>query len=108
MPGPKKGSPKRIVQVAGARVNDGELDRNLKFRVLRNNFCIVEDLKVNTLKKFKQDVDKVEQGLECGIALEGLKKQGVALENDDIIECYREQEAVKDKFVMKAGVIKSY
>ena len=53
MPGPKKGSPKRIVQVAGARVNDGELDRNLKYRVLRNNFCIVEDLTIHSLKKFK-------------------------------------------------------
>ena len=90
MPGPKKGSPKRIVQIAGANVNEGELDKNMKYRVLRNNFCIVEDLTIHSLKKFKQDVDVVEQGLECGIALEGLKKQGVALQANDIIECYRE------------------
>lgn len=90
MPGPKKGSPKRIVQVAGAIVKDGELDKNMKYRVLRDNFCIVEDLTIHSLKKYKEDVDTVDQGNECGIALEGLKKQGVALQNGDVIECYRE------------------
>ena len=75
---------------------------------MRNNFCIVEDLTVHSLKKFKQDVDTVDAGTECGIALEGLKKQGVALQPDDIIECYREQAVAKDKFNMKPGLIRSY
>jgi len=69
-PGLKKGSPKRQVIVAGCRVHDGEVAKDLKYRIMRNNDCIVEDLKVHSLKKFKKDVSKVEKGMECGIAFE--------------------------------------
>lgn len=45
---------------------EGELDKSLKFRLLRDNECLLEDLRLTSLKKFKSDVDKVEHGQECG------------------------------------------
>jgi translation initiation factor IF-2 len=71
--GPKKGSPKRHIQVAGCRVQDGHVLMDHKYRIIRNDICIIEDLKPHSLKRFKKDVGKVEKGMECGIAFEGLK-----------------------------------
>lgn len=71
--GPKKGSPKRMIQVAGSRVHDGQLSMHHKYRIIRNDMVILEDLQPHSIKRFKKDVGKVEKGMECGIAFEGLK-----------------------------------
>ena len=104
-PGLKKGSPKRVIQVAGSRVHDGEMDNSLKYRIIRNDECLVEDLKVHSLKKFKKDVTKVEKGMECGIAFEDIK---VTLEEGDVLECYVEKPAEPPKFNMKPGMRTTY
>lgn len=52
---------------------DGELEKSHKFRILRNGVCIADGLTIHTMKKFKNDVDKVELGNECGLAFNGLK-----------------------------------
>ena len=106
-PGAKKGSPKKVIQVAGARVHDGELDSTLKFRIMRNNECILEDLTIHSLKKFKKDAKKVEKGLECGISLNGLRN-GVQLQEGDVIECYKEKPAEPEKFDFTAGLRSSF
>lgn len=71
--GAKKGSPKKQMKIAGSRVHDGEIDAHLKYRLMREDECLVEDLEVLQLKKFKKDVTKVEKGMECGICLTGFK-----------------------------------
>jgi translation initiation factor IF-2 len=67
----------------------------------------MEDLTTHSLKKFKQTVSSVEKGNECGISLNGLK-DGIKLEQGDVIECYREADALPNKFNSKAGLISSY
>ena len=52
---------------------DGELNNSSKFRILRSGLCISDELTIHTMKKFKNSVDKVEIGNECGLAFNGLK-----------------------------------
>ena len=69
----KKGGGKKQIQVAGSRVMDGELNKYQNFRIMRGGMCIADGLTIHTMKKFKNDVEKVELGNECGLAFNGLK-----------------------------------
>ena len=55
-------------------------------RVIRNN-QVVYDGKINSLKRFKDDVKEVNEGFECGIVIDGFKE----LREMDIIESYGEE-----------------
>ena len=60
-------------------------------RLLRDG-AVVWDGKIASLKRFKDDVEDVAEGFECGISLEGYND----LKEKDIIECY-EVEEIKQK-----------
>jgi translation initiation factor IF-2 len=74
----------RIGRVAGCRVTEGKLQRGARVRLIRDNVVIHEGGKLNTLRRFKDDVTEVQTGQECGVGLENFQdiKQG------DVIECY--------------------
>jgi translation initiation factor IF-2 len=105
--GPKKGSPKRHITVAGCQVVEGDIDRRMRFRLLRNDELIKDEMTLHTLKHYKKDVSKVERGMECGIALEGLPKD-FEMDLGDVIECYEEHRADPDKFDYTPGLKSSY
>jgi len=69
--------------VAGCIVNDGRIARNSKARLYRDGELLCES-KVNTLKRFKDDVNEVRTGYECGIALDNFN----GYEEGDVIECF--------------------
>ncbi len=54
--------------VAGCMVIEGTLKRNKPIRVLRDNIVIFEG-ELESLRRFKDDVNEVRQGMECGIAV---------------------------------------
>jgi translation initiation factor IF-2 len=56
---------------AGCRVMDGALDVASHVRVMRGGELIFEAKELSALKRFKDDVRKVEKGQECGVALAG-------------------------------------
>ena len=58
----------RFGQVAGCMVVDGTVTRNRKIRVLRDNVVIFEG-ELESLRRFKEDVTEVRNGLECGIGV---------------------------------------
>jgi translation initiation factor IF-2 len=58
----------RFGQVAGCMVVDGVVYRNRKIRVLRENVVIFEG-ELESLRRFKEDVPEVRNGLECGIGV---------------------------------------
>ena len=58
----------RYGQVAGCMVVDGAVARNKKIRVLRDNVVIFEG-ELESLRRFKEDVGEVRNGLECGIGV---------------------------------------
>jgi translation initiation factor IF-2 len=54
--------------VAGCLVIEGHVRRNLPIRVLRENVVIFEG-QLESLRRFKDDVNEVKSGMECGIAV---------------------------------------
>ncbi len=73
----------KLGQVAGCRVLDGEIRRNAKLRVRRNNEVIFEG-DVASLKRHQEDVREVRQGFECGIGLRNFNN----FQEGDILESF--------------------
>ena len=61
----------RLGNIGGCMVTDGVLQRNNKYRLIRDGVVVVENLALESLKRFKDDVREVRGGLECGIKLAG-------------------------------------
>lgn len=59
----------KVGKVAGCMVTDGIIKRGAKVRLLRDNVVIHEG-SLKTLKRFKDEVKEVKNGLECGMAFE--------------------------------------
>jgi translation initiation factor IF-2 len=76
--------------VAGCMVIDGYVRRNFPIRVLRENVVIFEGA-LESLKRFKDDVNEVRAGTECGI---GVKNYNDVQEGDQI-ECYSRVEVAR-------------
>jgi len=62
----------RFGQVAGCMVVEGTVYRNKKIRVLRDEVVIYEG-ELESLRRFKDDVQEVRQGMECGIGVRNYK-----------------------------------
>ena len=73
--------------IAGCMVKSGKVSRNSLLRLIRNDE-VVQEGKVTSLKRFKDDVGEVLEGFECGIGIEGVKKY----EPNDLIEVYELRE----------------
>ncbi len=71
--------------IAGCFVTDGRIVRG-GARVWRNGKIVVTD-KIESLRRFRDDVREVAQNYECGIGLAGYND----LEEGDIIECFTQQ-----------------
>ncbi|MDF1789214.1 MAG: translation initiation factor IF-2, partial [Verrucomicrobiales bacterium] len=69
--------------VAGCVVTNGRLQRNARARVIRDDQPVF-DGGFATLRRFKEDVKEVRNGLECGVRLGDF----VEYQKDDVIECY--------------------
>ncbi len=69
--------------IAGGYVTEGKVSRNCNIRVVRDGIIIAED-KIDSLKRFKDDVKEVAQGYECGISLEKFAD----IKEGDIFEAY--------------------
>jgi translation initiation factor IF-2 len=54
--------------IAGCMVTEGTVKRNSPIRVLRNNVVIYEGA-LESLRRFKEDVNEVKSGFECGIGV---------------------------------------
>lgn len=76
--------------VAGCYVTDGRVVRNAQVRIMRDGVVIQED-KVDSLKRFQDDVREVSEGYECGIGLERFNdiKEGDVLEIFEMREVER-------------------
>ncbi len=61
----------RLGNIAGCMVTDGLLQRNNKYRLIRESVVVVENLALESLKRFKEDVREVRGGLECGLKIAG-------------------------------------
>jgi translation initiation factor IF-2 len=55
--------------VAGVIVRSGIITRNAKARVIRDGVVVGDNLAIESLRRFKDDVTEVRDGFECGIGL---------------------------------------
>ena len=74
--------------IAGVMVQDGEVKRGTKCRILRNGIATVNDLEISSLRRFKDDVTSVKEGYEAGINLGSFND----IEIGDIIETFEMRE----------------
>ena len=70
--------------IAGSVVKDGIIRRNAKARIVRNGATLVDNLTIDSLKRFKDDATEVREGFECGIGLGNMKE----IAQGDIIQCF--------------------
>jgi translation initiation factor IF-2 len=77
----------RLGTIAGCRVLAGKVERNSRVRIIRNN-TIIGDYPLGSLRREKDDVKEVREGMECGMRLEGYND----LKEADILEAYRIEE----------------
>ncbi|EAT11485.1 translation initiation factor IF-2 [Bermanella marisrubri] len=82
-------SPK-LGAIAGCMVTEGTVYRNKKIRVLRDNVVVFEG-ELESLRRFKDDVQEVRQGMECGIGVKSYNdvKEGDQIEVFDVKEFAR-------------------
>jgi translation initiation factor IF-2 len=80
----------KIGTVAGCMVTAGQVHRNARFRLLRDN-VVVYTGELDSLKRFKDDVREVKEGFECGIKLKNYNdiKEGDQLEFFEVKEVAR-------------------
>jgi translation initiation factor IF-2 len=74
----------KIGRIAGCRVTEGRMVRGARVRLVRDNVVIHEGGKLNTLKRFKDDVNEVQSGQECGMSFENYQD----IKPGDLIECF--------------------
>jgi translation initiation factor IF-2 len=70
--------------IAGSVVKDGVIRRNAKARIVRNGTVLVDNLTIDSLKRFKDDATEVREGFECGIGLGNMKE----IAQGDIVQCF--------------------
>ncbi|GAB6186521.1 translation initiation factor IF-2 [Thermopirellula anaerolimosa] len=77
----------RIGSVAGCRVLAGNITRDAHLRVIRQS-RIIGDYPIESLRREKDDVREVREGMECGIKLAGFND----IKEGDLLEAYRIEE----------------
>ena len=70
--------------IAGCSVQDGIMKRDAEVRVLRDN-AVVYTGRVISLRRFKEDVNEVRTGFECGVGISNFNDVKVG----DVLECFK-------------------
>lgn len=80
----------RVGTIAGCRVLSGNIQRDCRVRVIREN-RVIGDYGLDSLKREKDDAREVREGLECGMKLKGFND----LKEGDILEAYKIEEVAR-------------
>ena len=75
---------------AGSYITKGKITRNSQVRLIRDG-VVLYDGKIDSLRRFKDEVKEVATGYECGISLE----KYADLKEGDIIEAYHMKEVAR-------------
>ena len=79
---------RRGIQIAGCRVTDGRIVRNGTVRVTREGANVAQTT-ISSLRHFRDEVNEMNAGTECGIILQGFNE----FQTGDIVEVYRQERA---------------
>jgi translation initiation factor IF-2 len=78
--------------IAGCIVRSGTITRNAKARIIRDGVVLADNLTIDSLRRFKDDVTEVKTDFECGIGLGKLKD----IQIGDEIETIEMKEKVRE------------
>jgi translation initiation factor IF-2 len=81
----------RAGAIAGSYVTSGVITRDSKARVVRDGVVIYES-KIDSLRRFKDDVREVREGYECGIGIENFND----IHEGDVIEAFEVREVARE------------
>ncbi|MDX1940972.1 MAG: translation initiation factor IF-2, partial [Saprospiraceae bacterium] len=83
----------KVGTIAGCYVQEGKITRNTSVRIIRDGIVVFPTregaaAKIASLKRFKEDMKEVKNGMECGISIENYNdiKVGDIIEGFEIIE----------------------
>ncbi len=82
----------KVGTVAGCYVTDGLIQRKNKIRVIRDGI-VIHDGEIDQLKRFKDDVNEVKYGYECGVSIKNFND----LQVGDTFEGYKMEEIKRKK-----------
>jgi translation initiation factor IF-2 len=89
---------KGVGMIAGCSVQEGIMKRDADVRVLRDNVVIYTG-KVISLRRFKDDVNEVRSGFECGIGISNFNDVKVG----DLLECFKIEKIAPLEPALAAG-----
>ncbi|MFN5082628.1 MAG: translation initiation factor IF-2, partial [Brevundimonas sp.] len=78
----------KVGKVAGCRVSEGVVRKGARVRIVRDDVVVLELGVLNTLKRFKDEVNEVPSGQECGMQFQGFQD----IKEGDYIECFTVEE----------------
>jgi len=78
----------KVGRVAGCRVTEGVVRKGARVRIVRADVVVLELGTLQTLKRFKDEVNEVQSGQECGMAFAGFQD----IKPGDTIECFSLEE----------------
>jgi translation initiation factor IF-2 len=85
----------RVGTIAGCYVTKGMIERSAKVRVIRGGVVVYPPAErvagLESLKRHKDDVREVKEGMECGLKIAGYDD----IKNDDVIEAYRIEQVMR-------------
>ncbi|HEY5072788.1 MAG TPA: translation initiation factor IF-2 [Caulobacteraceae bacterium] len=78
----------KVGRIAGCRVTEGVVRKGARVRIIRQDVVVLELGTLQTLKRFKDEVNEVQAGQECGMAFQGFQD----IKAGDSIECFTVEE----------------
>ena len=90
----------KIGKIAGCFVTEGIVKRGCSFRLLRDNTVVHQGM-LKTLRRFKDEVKEIREGVECGMGFENYND----IQEGDVMECFEVKEVARslDSVDKKAG-----
>ncbi|MFL5901719.1 MAG: translation initiation factor IF-2 [Solirubrobacterales bacterium] len=74
----------KVGRIAGCIVSEGKVSRDASVRLIREG-TVIWDGKLGSLRRFKDNVQEVEEGQECGVVLDGYAD----VKEDDVLEFFK-------------------
>ena len=82
----------KVGKIAGCRVAEGVVRKGARVRIVRDDIVVLELGTLNTLKRFKDEVNEVPSGQECGMQFQGFQD----IKEGDLIECFTVEEIKRE------------
>jgi translation initiation factor IF-2 len=88
-----------VGNIAGCFVTEGELQKGFQVRLIRDGVVVTDKRKITSLRRFQDDVNRVQNGNECGVSLEGYRD----IRAGDILEAFTQESIAREVTMAPSG-----